>query len=211
MIITYHNIEFFKLQTGDTTIAINPISKDSKFKGSRFGADVVLVTTNDKDFNGVENAESKNKDTFVIDGPGEYEIKDIFIRGAMSNSEYGGKERINTIYSLTFDGINVGFLGALSDRELKDSAKAILGDIDVLFVPIGGEGVLNFADAHKLATKLGAKIIIPMHYGDVGDKDALKKFLREGGMEDAKPVDKITLKKKDIADKPGEIIVLKAV
>jgi len=54
MIITYHNIEFFKIQQGDTVIAFNPISKQSKFKGSRFGADVALISANSIDFNGLK-------------------------------------------------------------------------------------------------------------------------------------------------------------
>ena len=36
MIITHHGKQFFKLQTGDRVIALNPIAKDSKFKTSGF-------------------------------------------------------------------------------------------------------------------------------------------------------------------------------
>ncbi|AKM84274.1 TPA: hypothetical protein DCZ46_02915 [Candidatus Campbellbacteria bacterium] len=208
MIITYHNIEFFKVQFGDIVIAFNPISKDSKFKGPRFGADIAIITANSVDLNGVESVSSKNKEPFVISGPGEYEIKGIFIRGVFYNTQYKGKSRINTVYSLTLDGIKIGFLGALDSIELGENAKSVLGDVEVLFTPIGGDGVLNASDAHKLATKLGAKIIIPMHYGDVGEKDALKKFLKEGGEENVKPVDKLTIKKKDLEGRDGEIIVL---
>ena len=210
MIITYHNIQFFKVQQGDTVIAFNPISKKSNFKGSRFGADLALVTSNSVDFNGIENVTSKNKDLFVVDGPGEYEVQGVFIKGAVSGSKYKDKERVNTVYSLVLDGIKLGFLGALGSIELDEQAKAILGEIDILFVPIGNEGTLNPADANKLATKLGAKIIIPMHYGDVGEKDALKTFLKESGSEDVKPVEKLTIKKKDVADKQGEVVVLKS-
>lgn len=208
MIITYHNIEFLKVQQGDTVIAFNPISKKSKFKGSRFGADIALISANSVDLNGVENVTSKNKEPFVITGPGEYEVKDIFIKGVFYNTTYKNKKRINTVYALTLDGIKLGFLGALDSADLGDNAKSVLGDVDVLFVPIGGEGVLNSADAYKLATKLNAKIIIPMHYGSVGEKDALKKFLKEGGEDKVKPVDKLTIKKKDLEGKQGKIIVL---
>ena len=55
MIITYHGGECFKIQTGDTVIAFNPPSKNSKLKPARFGSDVAFVSLNDKDFNGVEN------------------------------------------------------------------------------------------------------------------------------------------------------------
>ena len=54
MIITHHGKQFFKLQTGDRVIALNPIAKDSKFKTSGFGADIALISTNNSDFNGVD-------------------------------------------------------------------------------------------------------------------------------------------------------------
>ena len=210
MIITYHNIQFFKIQFGDMVIAFNPISKDSKFKGSRFGADIVLISTNSTDFNGIESVSSKNKEPFVISGPGEYEVQGIFIKGTRSDSQYKDKKRINTIYTLKIDSMNVGFLGALNVKELSDNSKSILADIDILFVPIGGSGVLNSSDAHNLATKLGPKIIIPMHYGEVGQENALKNFLKESGDENIKPIDKLTIKKKDMEDKLGEIFVFTA-
>ncbi|MBX4211005.1 MBL fold metallo-hydrolase [Candidatus Parcubacteria bacterium] len=81
MVITYHGAEFFKVQFGDTVIAYNPISKDSKQKTTRFGADIVLSSLNHPDFNGIDNATHGDRNPFVITGPGEYEVKGIFIKG----------------------------------------------------------------------------------------------------------------------------------
>ncbi len=79
--------------------------------------------------------------------------------------------------------------------------------MDILFVPIGGDGVLDAATAYKLAISIEPKLIIPIHYGDVGSKDALKIFLKEAG-ENPTPVPKLTLKKKDLEGKEAEIVVL---
>jgi L-ascorbate metabolism protein UlaG (beta-lactamase superfamily) len=68
--------------------------------------------------------------------------------------------------------------------------------------------VLDHAAAYKLAVQLEPKAIIPMHYGELGGKDALKAFLKEAGSEDVKPIDKLTAKRKDLEGKEGEIIVL---
>ena len=73
MIITYQGVEFFKVQFGDTILAFNPISKESKFKPTRFFADVALISANHSDFNGAENLSYNGKDPLVISGPGEYE------------------------------------------------------------------------------------------------------------------------------------------
>lgn len=210
MIITYYGGEFFKVQFGDTTLAFNPISKDSKLKSSRFGADIVLSTTYHSDFNGVEQVSHGDKKPFVISGPGEYEVKEVFIKGLPSESKYGGKDLVNTIYTVSLENMNICFLGALNNSELKNETVEALDEIDILFVPIGGDGVLDPAKAYKLAVSLEPKIIIPMHYGDVGANDALKVFLKEAG-ENPKPEPKLTLKKKDLEGKEGDIVVLDSV
>src|SRR3990167_8588252 len=140
MIITYHGADFFKVSFGDTIIAVNPISKDSKLKPTRFGSDITLVSLNSPEHNGVEATSRGDKESFLIQGPGEYEVSGVFIKGFPSHSNYLGKESINTIYTVSLEGMNLGFLGALSDKDLSLEAKETLDGIDILFVPIGGEG-----------------------------------------------------------------------
>lgn len=211
MIITYQGVEFFKIQFGDITIALNPISKDSKFKNTRFFANIALVSLNHEDMNGVENLSYNGKDPFVISGPGEYEVGGVFIKGFLSKSTYGGKERFNTIYSITLENMNLCFLGALSDINLSSDVKEALGEVDILFVPIGDGGVLDATKAEKLSVEIEPKIVIPMHFGDVGVSGALKKFLKETGDENVKPIDKLTVKKKDLEGKMGDTVVLSVV
>ena len=208
MIITYQGVEFFKVQFGDTILAFNPISKESKFKPTRFFADVALVSANYPDFNGTENLSYNGKDPLVISGPGEYETKGVFIKGFQSKTHYGGKEKINTVYTVVLEGMTLCFLGALADEKLSAEFMEAIEDIDILFLPVGGDGVLDATKANKLAVALEPKIIIPMHYGDVGVDNALKKFLKETGEEGVKPVDKLTLKKKDLEGKEGEVMIL---
>jgi len=215
MIITYHGVDFFKVSFGDTTIAVNPISKDSKLKSTKFGSDITLVSLNSPEHNGADVTSRGEKESFIINGPGEYEISGVFIKGFLSKSTYGTKgevsDRINTIYTVALEGMNLCFLGPLSDEKLDSDTKEAIDGIDVLFVPIGGEGVLDPALAHKLAVQFSPKIIIPAHFGEVGDKTALKVFLKEAGEENVKPVDKLTIKRKDLEGKEGEVIVLEAI
>lgn len=94
MIITYHGIECFRAQFGDTNIVFNPISKKSSFKPARIGGDIVLSTTNQAEFNGFESAQNGGN-PFFISGPGEYEVKEVIIKGFLSSSNYGGGELTN--------------------------------------------------------------------------------------------------------------------
>ena len=205
MVITYLGGECFKITQGDLTIALNPPSKDSSLKAPKFGSDIVLVSLNHEDFNGAEQMSFGDREPFVISGPGEYEVKGVSVRGFASETEYGGEKGINTIYSIALEGMDLVFLGALGSNALPQAAKAELDEIDVLFLPIGGEGILGHADAYKLAVQLEPKIVVPMHY----TPETLKKFLKEAG-EDIAPVEKLTLKRKDLEGKEDEIVVLQS-
>lgn len=209
MIISYQGVESFKISQGDLTIAVNPVSKESKFKAGNFGADITLITTKHPDLNGREQTSRGDKESFIIDGPGEYEVKDVVIQGFLSESLYGGEKHINTIYLVSFEGMNLCFLGAISNPEISSDVLEKFEDLDILFVPIGGEGVLDPAPAYKLAVSLEPKVIIPMHYGQVGKGDALKTFLKEGGEEKLEAIEKLVVKKKDLDGKSGDIILLK--
>jgi L-ascorbate metabolism protein UlaG (beta-lactamase superfamily) len=213
MIITYFGKEFFKITQGDMTIAFNPVSKNSKSGiSAKFGADIGLVTTNHPDYNGVDQISHGDRVPFIISGPGDYEVKEIFVKGVISDALVGGKKYINSIYCLTVDGIDITFLGALSDIDLGKEAREAIEEPDILFIPVGGKGskesgILDVKDSAKLASSLEPKMIIPMDY----DETSLKAFLKEIGEEKAEVMDKITLKRKDLEGKEGEVVVLKAI
>ena len=207
MIITYFGKQFFKIGQGDMVFAFNPVSKSSKTGiSAHFGSDVALVTTNYEDFNGIEQLSHGERSPFTITGPGDYEVKEIFIKGIMSNTEISGKKYINTIYLLSIDNISIAFLGAMGEAEISKDAREAISEPDILFIPVGGKGVFNVKQSAKLASSLEPKLIIPMDY----EADTLKAFLKELGEEKAEVVDKLTLKRKDLEGKEGEVIVLKA-
>lgn len=206
MILTYHDGFCVRASAGDTTIVFGPVSKQSKeYKPTNFGADVALVSLNHPDMNGTEEAGRGEKQPFVISGPGEYEVKDIVVFGFSSESEYAGEKRINTLYSVSFDGLSVFYAGAVGTTTLPKDIEDMDAP-DILIVPIGDKGALTPAQAQKLAVALEAKIVIPIAYDD----KSLKLFLKEAGAEGVKPEEKLTLKKKDVAGKEGEVVVLKA-
>jgi len=208
MIINYNGLESFRIQSGDLVLAFNPVSKESKFKSTKFSADITCISMNHPDFNGLEETLAKNKETFVVNGAGEYEVKGVFIKGYQFLTNYDKQEKINTIYFVVLDNINIGFLGAISSNGIDGELRETLSEVDILFVPIGGNDVLDASQAYKLAVKLGAKIIIPMCYEEKGEKNALKRFLEESGDEKLEAVKKITLKKNDLIDKEGEVLIL---
>lgn len=206
MVITYHGGQCFKVSFGSTTLAFDPIAKQSSLPAAKFGSDVAFVSMHHPNFSGVEQVALGAKQPFVVSGPGEYEIGEVTARGYGIKTIYDGVERFNTLYQVRLEDMNLVFLGALGSPEIDPKILGELGDIDILFIPIGGGDVLQVPQAAKLALKLEAKLILPMHY----DATALKAFLKESGVESLKPVDKLTIKKRDVAAMEGEVVVLGA-
>ncbi|HEU0085421.1 MAG TPA: MBL fold metallo-hydrolase [Candidatus Paceibacterota bacterium] len=207
MIITYFGKQFWKITQGEMVLAFNPVSKESKLKSStRFGADVALVSVNHPDYNGVEQLSYGERMPFVVDGPGNYEVKDIFIHGAISNANLDEKKYVNTVYSFVLDSIKIVFLGPLGEEELSKEARELAESPDILFVPVGNKDTLNPKNAAKLAASLEPKLVIPMDYDDA----TLKTFLKEMGDEKADTLDKLTIKRKDLEGSEGKVIVLKS-
>lgn len=230
MVITHHGGQCFKVTFGDLTLAFDPIAKGATLPSVHFGADIALISRNHPDMNGVGEVTHGDKVPFVVNGPGEYERQGVVIQGFLSKSKYGlakgqteaakaarksgspddsGNEssRVNTIYSVELEDMTLVHLGALSDTELSKDARESIDEIDVLFVPVGGNGVLSSEDAHKLAVSLEPKMIIPMHWSGIGAPKSLEAFLKESGT-DSKKIDKLTLKKKDLIGLDGSILVL---
>jgi len=203
MILTFHEGACIRAQAGDTTLVFGPVSKKSKnFKPTNFGADIAFISLAHADMNGAEEAARGDKQPFIISGPGEYEVKDVVAAGFASGSRWGGEARTNTIYSIHFDGLSVMYLGALGDLDLPSDLLEMDAP-DVLIAPVGANGALSPAEAQKLAVKLEAKIVVPILY----DEKTLKQFLKETG-ENVKPIDKLTIKPRDVVGKQGEVVVL---
>lgn len=204
MIITYHGKGHVKLVTGDTTIALGPVSKDSKKRQTKYGADLAMIPIDHADYNGADNVTHGNKEPFVIKSAGEFEVSGIFINGFAEKITREGKEYMTNSYVFNFDGIRVVYLGQIQDQ-LKPEHKEIIDEVDVLFVPVGGDGEsLNAYDAAKLATALEPKIIIPIDHNE----KTLPVFMKEMGAEGIQAVDKLTIKKKDIMEKQGEVVLI---
>lgn len=207
MVITYHGGACFRIQFGDTILVCNPPSKKSSLKTSRFGADIALVTTDHIDMNGVSEIGIGDRQPFVIAGPGEYEVKDVFIRGYGAQTSYGGDVLPNTVYTIALEGMNLCFCGALDTVELPQAMRQAMEHVDILFVPVGEQGVLSPADAAKLAVSVEPALVLPVTL-DQNPEKVLKAFLKEMGGNHGSPVDKLTIKKRDLEGKQGEVVIL---
>ena len=93
--------------------------------------------------------------------------------------------------------------------ELSSEMLQGIGAVDILFTPIAGGDLLSPSDAEKVAVLLGAKIVIPLLYDGAGGNQ-LSTFLKESGAEGVTAIEKLTIKKKDLEGKEGDVVVLEA-
>lgn len=203
MIITYFGKRFLKLQYGDTVIGINPPTKESPWskKTSTFGADIAISTSSDPATGGADTLSYGDREPFVVDGPGSYEAKGVFITGGFLAEVKGRRENA---FSLTLEGMTIVVLGATDSLSLPNETKELIMHPDILIMPL--DGTLLAKDAYKLAMMLEPMIIVPVDYED----DILKQFIKEAGAEKPEVMDKLTLKRKDLEGKDGTIMLLSA-
>ena len=201
MIITYFGKRFLKFQYGDTVIGINPPTKESPWskKTSTFGADIAISTSSDPATGGASTLVYGDREPFIVDGPGSYEAKGIFISGGFMAEVDGRRENA---FSLTLEGMTIAVLGQTDTLQLPNASKELLMHAAILILPL--EGKLPVKDAYKLAMTLEPMIIVPVDYDD----DTLKQFIKEAGADKPEIMDKLTLKRKDLEGKDGTIMLL---
>jgi len=204
MVITFFGEQFLKISKGDFTLAVNPVSKNSKNGAlARFGANVALLSTAHPSMNGVAEVTHGDTVPFVVHGAGEYEIGGMSIVGIGGVTHIDSKEYINTSYYFKLDDIGVCILGGINNDKSIESIREKSGDIDVLFIPLGQ--YLSPSLASKIAVSLAPSIIIPVAHTGKGDA-SLTQFLKEN--ESHEEVDKLTIKKKDCTGRNGDVIVI---
>lgn len=215
MKITWHGHALFKIavnprKNSQVNIVIDPFDKSIGLRFPRLEADILLVTHQHHDHNNVKGVLGT---PFVIEGPGEYEVKDIFIHGISGfHDNCEGKERgENTIYVIETEDIKLCHMGDFGQNELTEAQLDKIGNVDILMIPVGGTYTITDKEAVKVMAQLEPKITIPMHYSLPKLKiklDSVSKFLKMFGVKSLTPVKKLSIKKKDVPVDEAKIVIM---
>lgn len=122
-----------------------------------------------------------------IDMPGEYEVSNVSVTGVPATRllDYDESKKA-TIYRLAFADVTVAILGHIA-MPLSDEQLEAINVVDVLIVPVGGNGyTLDARLAVEAVRKIDPKVVIPTHYADQQVKyevpqDELELFIKELG------------------------------
>lgn len=210
MKITWYGHSCFKVVTKNATIITDPFSKDIGLKPPRCEADIITVSHDHYDHN---NTSILRGSPFIINGPGEYELKEVIIQGIGSfHDTKEGKERgLNTIFSIEAEALKICHLGDLGQKELTSKQIEKLGEVDILMIPVGGIYTIDSEKARAVINQIEPKIVIPMHYKipKLNIKlDKVDNFLKEVGIKE-EVVDQLMIKKKDLLKEEIKVIVMK--
>lgn len=152
----------------------------------------------------------------VVAQPGEFEISGMSVYGIAARAHIDEEKQKNaTMYKLLFEDLSVLVAGHVYP-ELSDSQLESIGMIDVLFVPVGGNGyTLDGVGALKLIKKIEPKIVVPTHYDDPSlsfpvPQQTLEQCLQSLAMEPKETVPKLRVKHAEITENTQLIVLDKA-
>lgn len=221
-------------QTGKNNqvlLVIDPFDETTGLRVPKLEADILLITHSHPDHN---NKRAISGNPFVVEGAGEYEIKNIFVQGIPSwhDEEEGKKRGENTIYTIEAEELRLCHLGDFGQKELLNGQLEKISDVDILMIPVGGTYTIDSKIAAKVVSQIEPRIVIPMHYqipklkvhpvkssrSEVFAKggqfngvklDGSDKFLKAMGAKTIEPLPKFSVKKKDLPEDGTKIIILK--
>lgn len=202
MDITFEGGNCIVITTKKARIVVDDNLKSIGGKSVSKKADLALYTHSQIK----EQASPLEDEVFVIDGPGEYELKEVSIHGIPIRShmdEEGTKSA--TMLRLAIQGTMILVTGHIYP-ELSEDLLEEVGMIDILVVPVGGNGyTLDGVGATKVVKKIDPKIVIPTHYAQRGinfevPQAEIEAFLKELSAPKHEKVDKLKVKAGIIPD-----------
>lgn len=208
MDIQYHGANCITINTKHARITIDDNLADIGGKTVTKEGDVVLFTS--------AHGNNKQKPKIVIDEPGEYEASGVSMYGIATRAhidEASAKTAVS--YKLLIDDVRIFVAGHIYP-ELTDRQLETIGMIDIMIVPVGGNGyTLDSIGALKLIKKIEPKVIIPTHYDAKGltyavPQQTLEDALKNLGMEPKEAVAKFKVKPAEMTD-TAQLVVLEQV
>lgn len=205
-----------KLKGKNASVIIDPFDPD--FTGLKLPkdltADIVLATHSHEDHNNTSVVSSPTGKPMIFTMSGEYEVLGVVITGISSfhDDSQGSQRGKNIIFHLMFDGLNLVHLGDLGQTKLSEEQITQIGEVDILFTPVGSIYTIDSKAAATIISQLEPKIIIPIHYKIEGLKfelEGVEKFLKEMGAEGVTPQPKLSISKEKLPEEPMVVVLNK--
>ncbi len=204
MQIHYFGLSSFKIITKEAAVITDPFDKSTGLVSPRGAADIlILAEKNNPQYSAISGVSGT---PFLINDPGEYDVKGVTVTGLPLLQG----DRYVIAYLMESEDIKILNLSHISNFNMKEEDVEALGEIDILIVPVGGNGVLDASEAAKVVNQIEPKLVIPSHYqipGLTAKAGKLETFVKEMGGK-SETVEKLLIKKKDLPEDQIKLIIL---
>ncbi|MBI2942146.1 MAG: MBL fold metallo-hydrolase [Chloroflexi bacterium] len=198
----------FRLRGREAVVVTDPFQKMPGYTLGRLTADIVTVSHRHA---GHDNAAAVGGNPRVVAGPGEYEIKGVFITGVQTahDAEGGKKRGRNTAYLVEMEDLVVCHLGDLGHALTTEQVEA-MSKVAVLLIPVGAGSTIGASTAAEVISLIEPKIVVPMHYrvdGVTSHLDPVDKFCRELGVKQADAIPKLSVAPSSLPEEVQVVIL----
>jgi L-ascorbate metabolism protein UlaG (beta-lactamase superfamily) len=174
MRVRWYGQSAFALGGGSQTVFIDPFGdmQGARARGMRWdypaitqaSADLLLVTHEHGDHNAVEVV-SEVLQT-IRSSAGTFDTPSGRVVGIASEHDdvAGTKRGANVIYVFESGGIRICHMGDFGQAALRFEQLEAIGEIDLLFIPVGGMATIDGQTAAGLVEQLNPSWVVPMHY-----------------------------------------------
>jgi L-ascorbate metabolism protein UlaG (beta-lactamase superfamily) len=208
MEITWYGHSCFRFKTRGAAVVTDPCGKEVGYNVPRLRADILTISYDHPDYSNRSLVQGGPR---VLPGPGEYEVKGVFITGIRTQLKKvrDPEKPRNTIYLFDFDRLTVCHLGILDHVPPEAQVQALSG-VDVLLIPVGAGPTINANQAAEVIGLLEPKIVVPMHFKTKMVKaklDPVSKFLKEMGLPETDPRDSLEVDRSGLPSET-QVVVL---
>lgn len=200
----FYGANCVRLRSKNVSVIVDDYEKD-KGKIVTKPGDIAVFT---------KEREQELQSAFLIDQPGEYEVNDVSIQGISARAHIDKEgEKTSIIYRFIINDFRVAVIGHIYP-DLSEQQLEAIGMVDILFVPVGGNGfTMDSIGALKVIRKIGPSIVVPTHYADKGLKyevpqTDLDQVRKELSMEPAEELDQLKLKTREFLE-GTKLVILK--
>jgi L-ascorbate metabolism protein UlaG (beta-lactamase superfamily) len=164
----------FSLTDGKTKVFVDPFADTSILaaRGMQFeypaieaeDVDLLLVTHEHLDHNGVEAVAGEPALLRATAGRLDSPLGEVVAIASEHDAAAGTERGPNTIFVFELGGLRVAHFGDFGQAALRPEQAQAIGEVDLLFVPVGGGPTLGGTAAAEIALSLDPAWVVPMHY-----------------------------------------------
>ena len=127
-------------------------------------AQLVLVTHEHADHNGVETIGGDPAVLRSTAGRLESPLGEVVAIASEHDQAAGTERGPNTIFVFGLDGLRIAHFGDFGQRALRDEQAAAVGQVDLVFLPVGAGPTIGAEQAAAIVERLAPRWVVPMHY-----------------------------------------------